>query len=113
MSGFSIDDVRATITKDINLLLEQIEKNARDVVGTPSAPLRDRLVTWAPFKVMEEAGHAIYGTSALVSAESLASSARLVEELAEEGARELALAVKHMDRARTIAEGVAAGAAEM
>lgn len=112
MSGFSIDDVRPTLAKDFALLLDRIEENARDITVEVPPSFREG-DTWAPFAVMGEAGHAIYGTSALVGAESLSSSARLLEELAEQGARALALATKHMARARTIAEGVAAGAMEM
>jgi chemosensory pili system protein ChpA (sensor histidine kinase/response regulator) len=106
MTSFSIDDVRETLTGDVSRFLATIEATASELV--------DVCVPLGPsFRSIEDAGHAIYGTSSLVSAASLATSAHLLEDLAERGQRELALAAEHAERARRIAEAVRDGAVEM
>ena len=110
MASFSIDDVRETLTADITRFLTRIEETAVSLAGMPAAS--DTAEAGA-FRFIEEAGHAMYGTSSLVSAESLASSAKLLEGLAEQGQRELAAAAVHAERARRIAQVVKEGAVEM
>src|SRR5262245_42398815 len=108
MEGFSIDDVRDTIGTDITRFLDRIEMTASEL-----AEPRPPFLAAVSFEAAGDAGHAIYGTSSLVGAESLASSAKLVERLAEHGQHELSLALKHLDRAKDIAIALRQGAGEM
>ena len=111
MASFSIDDVRETMTADVRAFLTKIEQASTLLSDAYPPPLPGQS---APsFRAIEEAGHAIYGTSSLVGADSLATSAKLVEELAIRGQEMLELAAHYGERARRIASLAATGAGEM
>jgi chemosensory pili system protein ChpA (sensor histidine kinase/response regulator) len=112
-TGFTIDDVRDTLTSDVTRFLGRIESAARDLcerrdLGFDTVPDAIPL-----FQAIGDHGHAIHGTTCLVSAESLSASATAVERLALLGRDDLARAARHLERARKIAEILAAGASEM
>jgi chemosensory pili system protein ChpA (sensor histidine kinase/response regulator) len=110
VQGFSIDDVRDTISTDMTRFIDRIERAA----ATLEDPHVLRDAGEAPaFQVIGDSGHAMYGTSALVGAESLANTASMIQHLAEDGKHELALAIKHYTRARELALAASSGAGEM
>ncbi|HEY2516305.1 MAG TPA: Hpt domain-containing protein [Polyangiaceae bacterium] len=115
MASFSIDDVRDTIRADITRLLARIEETARGFARHPDPPTGESAGEGEAqsFQAIGDCGHAIFGTSALVEAESLASSARCLEKLAARGEEEARLAALHLSRARRLAEVAALGAGEM
>ncbi len=111
MASFSIDDVRETMTADVTAFLTRIEEaSIRLSDATTPHPSGQPAPS---FRAIEDAGHAIYGTSSLVGADSLAVSAKLIEELAVCGQEALELAAHHAERARRIASLALSGAAEM
>ena len=112
MSSFSIEEVRDTIAADISGFLGKIEASAQALLSS-AALAAAPLPRPSPFMEMGDHGHAIAGTCALVSAESLARSGRLLETLAEQGERELCAAETHAARARRLAELCSDGAASM
>jgi chemotaxis protein histidine kinase CheA/ActR/RegA family two-component response regulator len=110
ITGFSIDDVRGTLTTDITRFLGRIETTAREL----SELAVDNVAEAIPmFQTIGDNGHAIFGTTSLVSAESLSSSAMMMERMALLGRDDLARAARHLERARKIAEVLSAGAGEM
>jgi chemosensory pili system protein ChpA (sensor histidine kinase/response regulator) len=111
---FSIDSVRGTIGNDVTQFLERIETAAAALAASQPSPVDGSKNGNNPaFQIIEEAGHAIYGTSALVAAESLATCARLIERMAERAQLDLRAAARHSERARKITELVRVGAKEM
>src|SRR5947207_15741054 len=107
-SGFTIDDVRETLTRDVTRSLGRIERAAREILddralaiashgsagarSTPegSAQSIDGEPTSLPRLVaIGEQSHAIYGTSRLVSAQSLADSSARMETLAQRDPQQL------------------------
>jgi chemosensory pili system protein ChpA (sensor histidine kinase/response regulator) len=112
MSSFSIEEVRDTIAADISSFLGKIEASAQALLSS-AALAAAPLPRPSPFAEMGDHGHAIGGTCALVSAESLARSGRLLETLAEQGERELCAAEVHAARARRLAQLCADGATSM
>ncbi len=110
MASFSIDDVRGTLRADITTLLSRIEESARALAAMPEPLMEEE---GPSFRVIGDSGHAVGGTCSLVAAESLASSARSMEKLAERGEAEVRAAAAHLATARRIAEVAVAGAWEM
>src|SRR5690242_13558568 len=106
MASFSIDDVRDTLRADITQLLARIEESARVLTEVPEPPSGEE---GPSFRATGDRGHAVYGTCALVEAESLAQSARCLEKLAARGDDEVRRASSHLARARRIAEIAAQG----
>jgi chemosensory pili system protein ChpA (sensor histidine kinase/response regulator) len=110
MSGFSIDDVRDTLNRDVGSLLAEVERAAGEIAGgcaDGSSGLEERFVQ------IEHGGHAVYGSTSLVGARSLSSSARLLEELSQRGAEALRLSQELARRAREAALLCNAGAERM
>src|SRR5467141_3783309 len=101
MASFSIDDVRDTLHADITHLLARIEESADALREVPEPPSGEE---GPSFRAIGDHGHAVYGTCALVDAESLASSARWLEKLAARGEEEVRLAAAHLGAARSLAE---------
>jgi chemosensory pili system protein ChpA (sensor histidine kinase/response regulator) len=110
MASFSIDDVRETLTADVTELLSRIEQCARVLTALPEPPTDE---AGPSFRAIGDNGHALHGTCSLVGAESIATSARSLERLAERGETEVRAAAAHLASARRIAETVAAGVTEM
>jgi chemosensory pili system protein ChpA (sensor histidine kinase/response regulator) len=110
MASFSIDDVRDTLQGDITQLLSRIEESARVLARLPELPTSEE---GPSFHAVGDQGHAIYGTSALVGAESLATSARCLEKLAGLGQEEVRLAAAHLANARRLADAAALGVNDM
>lgn len=111
MTSFSIDDVRDTIRRDVQRLLSCIIDDAAELLN---AQRGSGLGAWeARLQEIGEAGHALFGTTALVAAESLSSSAALIEQLAARAEHELARAERHRQRASHIVALCAEGAQEM
>ena len=99
--GFSIDDVRETFTADAGSLIARLQTAAEALLGSPR--LSEQPVEYSgrsPFETVAELGHALAGTTALVGAQSLADSARLLEETARAGQEALRQMELHAARAR-------------
>ena len=114
MTGFTIDDVRETMGPDITSRLAHIELTARAVLLSP--PLARSIENGSPpprFRAIADASHAIFGTSSLVHADSLSSTAQVLERLAEQAERELEHVERHAALARRFARLFEAAAAEM
>jgi chemosensory pili system protein ChpA (sensor histidine kinase/response regulator) len=111
MSGFSIDDVRDTLNRDVGSLLGEVERAAGEIASAcadgAAGGLEERFVQ------IEHGGHAIYGSTSLVGAGSLSSSARLLEELSQRGAEALRLSQELARRAREAALLCSAGVGQM
>ncbi len=102
MASFSIDDVRDTLRADITRILQRIEEGSRLLATLKEPPVGEDT---SSFRGIGDGAHAIYGSCALVGAESLATSARSLEKLAERGeeeatrAREAVLSAKRFGKA--------------
>src|SRR5688500_13886753 len=113
MNGFTIDDVRDTLTRDVTRFLGRIETTARDLCDRRDLAHESVHDAVPLFQTIGDHGHAIFGTTSLVAADSLSSSASAVERLAMLGRDDLARAARHLERARRIAAVLADGATEM
>ncbi len=112
-TGFTMDDVRDTLTTDVTRFLGRIEATARELserrdLGVDEVPRAIPL-----FQQIGDQGHAIHGTTCLVDAASLATSAELVERLALLGRDDLARAARYLERAREIAKALTGAAGDM
>ena len=110
MASFSIDDVRDTLQADITRLLARIEESAHVLADVPEPP---SLEEGPSFRAIGDHGHAVYGTCALVDAESLAIAARCLEKVAARGEEEVRLAAAHLAVARKLAAIATQGASGM
>lgn len=113
MAGFTIDDVRDTMPNDVRRMLDRIAGAAAAQLRGMEAVARSSEEGVDQLRVVEHGAHAVYGTTSLVGARSMAGSARMVEELAQRGAAELRRAGAHALRARQVAEACQAAAAAM
>lgn len=115
MASFSIDDIRDTFTADIITFLERVDETAktlRSAAILQPAPTSEE--DGRPlFDVLEDVAHAIAGTTSLVGAESMASTAKKIEELAAQGQESMKQLELHAARARSIAELCMDGVAKM
>src|SRR5262245_31528329 len=107
MSSFSIDDVRDTLTADVNHFLGRIEEAARGLLDAHAklagAAFQDP--AGRPlFELVGDHSHAIAGTCGLVSADSLADTARLLERLSEAGQESVRQVEFHANRAKKLAD---------
>src|SRR4029078_11953709 len=95
-TGFTIDDVRETLTRDVTRSLGRIERAAREILDDRAlAPSIDGEPASLPRLIaIGEQSHAIYGTTRLVSAQSLADSSARMETLAQHGREQLAPALR-------------------
>ena len=112
-TGFSIDDVRETLTRDVTRSLGRIERAARDILDAREIAVVGEPVNLPRFQAIGDHSHAIYGTSCLVSARSLAESSARMEALAQHGREQLARAMRHITLARDIAAALVGGATDM
>ncbi|HEX3766643.1 MAG TPA: response regulator [Kofleriaceae bacterium] len=112
-TGFSIDDVRDTLTQDVTRLLGRIERAAREILDDPALALGDEPAGVARFLAIGDHSHAIHGTSCLVSAQSLADSSARMQTLAHHGRDQLTRALRHLASARDIAAAMADGSTDM
>jgi chemosensory pili system protein ChpA (sensor histidine kinase/response regulator) len=113
MTAFSIDDVRETMPREVRAFLGGIEGAAEEFLQAYAnyADVEPQSATL--LRSMRHYGHAIYGTSSLVSATTLAACADLVERLAERGHAELIEAQERMHRARLVVELLPRGVGQM
>src|SRR3954468_15289686 len=112
-TGFTINDVRDTLTQDVTRLLGRIERAARDILDDRSLVLDGTPASLAGFLAIGDHSHAIHGTSCLVSAQSLADSSARMEALAHHGRDQLTRALRHLASAREIAAVIAGGSTDM
>ena len=112
-TGFSIDDVRDTLTRDVTRALGRIEQAAREILDAPEFALGGEPASLPHFVTIGDHSHAIYGTSRLVSARSLADSSARMEALAQHGREQLGRALRHLAQARDIATAMVGGATDM
>lgn len=112
--SFSIDDVRDTMPREVTEFLARIELSSRRFLDEPrpAQPVPEDS-TGSLLQTIRRDGHAIYGTSALVSVKTLAACADLVERLAEHGYAELAEADRRAARARRMVELIPTGVQHM
>lgn len=108
MTSFCIDDVRETMPREVIAFLSKIEDSARDFVAAEGIAQQAALLN-----SVRHAGHAIYGTSSLVSATTLAACADIIERLAERGHTELAEAEARVARARRTVALIPTGIEQM
>lgn len=112
-TGFSIDDVRETLTRDVTRSLGRIESAARDVLDDPALVADGEPAGFARLASVADHSHAICGTSRLVAARSLADSASRMEELAHRGRDQLSRALSHLSAVREIAAAMVGGSTDM
>ena len=112
-SGFTIDDVRETLTRDVTRSLGRIERAAREILDERTLAVDGEPASLLHLVTIAEQSHAIYGTSRLVSAHSLADSASRMEALAHRGRDQLGRALGHLAAVRDIAAAMAGGSTDM
>jgi len=108
MASFTIDDVRDTLRSDVLRLIGHIDQSTSEVLASPELPDRSEL-----FVGIGDDGHALFGTTSLVGADSIAMTAKLVEELAERGRALAADAAQRAEGARMVADMLRRAASEM
>jgi chemosensory pili system protein ChpA (sensor histidine kinase/response regulator) len=112
-SGFTIDDVRETLTRDVTRALGRIELAAREILDDRELAVDGEPANLPRFLTIGEQSHAIFGTSRLVSAQSLAESASRMETLAHHGREQLRRALRHLAVAREVAAALVGGSTDM
>ena len=73
-TGFTIDDVRETLTRDVTRALGRIENAAREILDDRAIAIDGEPVSLPQLVAIGDQSHAILGTSRLVAAKSLADS---------------------------------------
>src|SRR6476659_2525304 len=102
--SFSIDDVRETFTADATSIIARLQAAAESLLAAPGlAAPESEAGGRPPFVALGELGHTLVGTTSLVGAESLSTSAHLLEEAARSGQESLRLMELHANRARELA----------
>src|SRR4029079_7273915 len=112
-TGFTIDDVRETLTRDVTRSLGRIERAAREILDDRELAIDGEPASLPRLIAIGEQSHAIYGTSRLVSAQSLADSSARMETLAQHGREQLARALRHLAVVRDIAAAMVGGSTDM
>src|SRR4051812_3457029 len=112
-TGFTIDDVRETLTQDVTRLLGRIERAARDILDDRALAPDGEPASLAGFLAIADHSHAIHGTSCLVAAQSLADSSVRMQALAHHGRDQLTRALRHLASARDIALAITGGSTDM
>src|SRR5262245_21673380 len=113
MDRFSIDDVRDSFAADMAAKIRRVHEAGQALLASPSLGLP---VAAGPvdhvsgFEAVSQACHAIFGTSALVEARSLAESARLLEILTTVGQNALLEIEKQARISRSLGEACVEGA---
>ncbi len=111
---FSIDDVRETFTADAGSLIGRLQTAAEALLGSPR--LSEQQVEYAgrsPFDALADLAHALLGTTALVGAQSLSDTARLLEETARSGQEAIREMEAQAARARALGWACRDGALQM
>jgi chemosensory pili system protein ChpA (sensor histidine kinase/response regulator) len=112
-TGFTIDDVRETLTRDVTRSLGRIERAAREILDDREPAVDGEPASLPRFVTIGDHSHAIYGTSRLVSAQSLADSAARMEALSHHGRDQLSRAMRHLAIVRDIAAAMVGGSSDM
>src|SRR5262245_30603961 len=112
-TGFTIDDVRETLTRDVTRSLGRIERAAREILDDRALAIDGEPASLPRLVTIGDQSHAICGTSRLVSATSLADSSARMEALAHHGRDQLTRALRHLAVVRDIASAMAGGATDM
>ncbi len=116
MVGFSLDDVRDSFVADVTRALRHVDALGRSLLETPqlSAPAAPpQAGGQPPFESLAHDFHAIHGTSALLTLDSLREGSQLLEALAETGQRELDELQRRAASARGLAEALLQGSREL
>src|SRR5262245_56788864 len=112
-SGFTIDDVRETMTRDVTRALGRIEQAAREILDDRELTIGGESASVPRLVTIGDQSHAIHGTARLVSAHSLADSSARMEALAQHGRDPLGRAMRHLAIVRDIAAAMAGGSTDM
>jgi len=112
-TGFTIDDVRETLTRDVTRFLGRIEGAAREILDDRDLAIDGEPRSVPLLQAIGDHSHAIYGTSRLVAARSLADSSARMETLAQHGRDQLARALRHLAIVREIAGAMVGGSTDM
>jgi chemosensory pili system protein ChpA (sensor histidine kinase/response regulator) len=112
-TGFTIDDVRETLTRDVTRSLGRIERDAREILEDRELPSEADQASLPRFVAIGDESHAIYGTARLVSAQSLADSSEQMEALAHLGRDQLSRALRHLAVVRDVAATMVGGSTDM
>ncbi|HMG55946.1 MAG TPA: Hpt domain-containing protein, partial [Kofleriaceae bacterium] len=112
-TGFTIDDVRETLTRDVTRSLGRIEQAARAILDDRELAVDGEPAGLPRFQVIGDQNHAIYGTARLVAAHSLADSSARMEALAHHGRDQLSRALRHLAVVRDIAAAMVGGSTDM
>jgi len=70
-TGFTIDDVRETLTRDVTRSLGRIERAAREILEDRELAIDGEPASMPRLLAIGDHSHAIFGTSRLVAAQSL------------------------------------------
>jgi chemosensory pili system protein ChpA (sensor histidine kinase/response regulator) len=110
MKAFGLDDVREAYTNDVTRFLAEVENNARAVASLAIPAERDCQVTVNSIVV---GLHGIVGSSSLIGVDSMATTARRLENIAGSAAESVRVLKWHLTRLKRIAATCLDGAAEL
>ncbi|HEY6547058.1 MAG TPA: Hpt domain-containing protein, partial [Vicinamibacteria bacterium] len=116
LDRFSIDDVRESFTADMAAKIRRVREAGQALIESSSlqTPVAQDPVDGIPgFDAVSHACHAIFGTSALVDARSMAESARLIEILTSVGKDTLLEMEKQARIGRSLGEACVEGASAL
>jgi chemotaxis protein histidine kinase CheA len=109
---FSLDDVRDSYTNDMTRFLTEVEKGSKAIASASALAPGDRM--WQPpINAMVVGLHGIAGSSSLVGVETMAITARRLEDVAAM-ANESVLALRvHLERLKRIASTCLEGTSDL
>src|SRR5262249_38943644 len=112
-TGFTIDDVRESLARDVTRARGRIEHAAREVLDDRALAIDGEPVSLPQLVAIGDQSHAILGTSRLVAARSLADSSARMEALAHHGREHLRRALRSLAIVRDIAAAMVGGSTDM
>ncbi|HEY4175806.1 MAG TPA: Hpt domain-containing protein [Kofleriaceae bacterium] len=110
--SFTLDDVRESFTNDITRFLTEIEKGSKAIASATALAPADR--TWLPpINAMVVGLHGIVGSSSLVGVDTMASTARRLEDIATLASESVNALRAHIARLKKIAGTCLEGSSDL
>ncbi len=110
--SFTLDDVRDSFTNDMTRFLAEVEKGSRAIASASALAPGDR--TWQPpINAMVVGLHGIAGSSSLVGVDTMATTARRLEDIAAMATESVDAVRMHLERLKKIASTCLEGSSDL
>lgn len=113
MTAFGLDDVRESYTNDVTRFLSEVENNAKLIVSAATLTIPAERNWQQPVDSMVVGLHGIVGSSSLIGVETMTTTARQLETIAQSAAESIRMLKWHATRLNRIASVCLDGAIEL